>query len=87
MPWLFYRAAEGRSTPDVWNSRRAALYGALIGAAAAAFKLLAPWAEPHGIAVNVREIVGATLAFSLLCAFAAVLRNLIARRLIWHDGR
>jgi hypothetical protein len=58
------------------------VYGAVIGGAAAAFKLLAPWSEPHTPAVVVRELVGATLAFSLLCGLAAALRNFIARRLV-----
>jgi hypothetical protein len=68
-----------------WNSARAALLGAAIGAVAAAFKLFGPWAEAHEAAAIVREFVGAALAFALLCAAAAALRNLIARRLIWRD--
>jgi hypothetical protein len=68
-----------------WNSARAALFGAGIGAAAAAFKLFGPWAEVQDAAGAVREIVGAALAFALLCGAAAALRNLIARRLIWRD--
>jgi hypothetical protein len=65
-----------------WNSGRATLYGALIGAVAAAFKLLAPWSEAHSLAVIAEELVGAALAFALLCGIAAVLRNFIVRRLI-----
>jgi len=33
------------------------------------------------------EIAAAALAFAVLCAAAAALRNFIARRLIWHEGR
>ena len=33
------------------------------------------------------EIAGAVLGFALLCAGATALRNFIARRVIWHDGR
>jgi hypothetical protein len=33
------------------------------------------------------EIAGAALAFALLCAGAAALRNFIARRLIWWEMR
>jgi hypothetical protein len=86
MPLLFYRAAYSRSTPQVWNTARAAGYGALIGALAALVKALAPWSEAHSVAANARELIGAALAFALLCAVAAALRNFIARRLIWHDG-
>jgi hypothetical protein len=65
-----------------WNSGRATLYGALIGAVAAAFKLLAPWSEPHSVTVVTTELVGAALAFALLCGVAAALRNFIVRRLL-----
>jgi hypothetical protein len=54
-----------------WNTARATAYGAAIGLVAAAFKLLAPWGEPHSMAATARELVGAAL------------RNVIARRLIW----
>jgi hypothetical protein len=66
-----------------WNTARAMAYGAIIGAVAAAFKLLAPWSERHTLPVIVEELVGAALAFGLLCGLAAALRNFIARRLIW----
>jgi hypothetical protein len=33
------------------------------------------------------EIAGIALAFALLCAGAAALRNFIARRLIWPEMR
>jgi hypothetical protein len=68
---------------EPWNTTRATAYGAAIGLAAAAFKLLAPWGEPHSVSAMARELVGATLAFALLCGIAAALRNVIARRLIW----
>jgi hypothetical protein len=66
-----------------WNTGRAMVYGAVIGAVAALFKLFAPWSEPHMPAVIVKELIGAALAFALLCGLAAALRNFIARRLIW----
>lgn len=74
-------------TPErAWNVVHAALYGAVIGAAAAAFKTLGPF---HAGTVNpsdsVLEIGGAVLAFALFCAAAAALRNFLARHLIWHD--
>ncbi len=64
-----------------WNTARATAFGAAIGFAAAAFKLLAPWSEPHSAAAIAEELVGAALAFALLCGVAAALRNFIARRL------
>jgi len=64
-----------------WNTGRATACGAAIGAVAAAFKSLAPWGGPHAPAAIVREIVGAALAFALLCGLAAALRNFIVRRL------
>jgi hypothetical protein len=71
----------------LWHSGRAALYGAIVGVLAATFRLFGPWSEPHTAAANIGEIVGAALAFALLCAGAAALRNLIARRLLWREGR
>jgi hypothetical protein len=68
---------------EPWNAGRATAYGAAIGLVAAAFKLLAPWSEPHSMAAMARELIGAVLAFALLCGLAAALRNFIARRLIW----
>jgi hypothetical protein len=65
-----------------WNTGRAALYGAAVGAVAAVFKLLAPWGEPHSLAAAAREIMGASLAFALLCGLAAALRNFVVRRFV-----
>ena len=67
-----------------WNTARAVIYGAAIGFAAAAVKSFAPRSELHsgGLAV-IKEFVGATLAFALLCGIAAALRNFVARHLIW----
>jgi hypothetical protein len=67
---------------EPWNTARATAYGGLIGIVAAAFKLFAPWSEPHSMLTIARELVGAALAFALLCGIAAALRNFIARRLI-----
>ena len=68
---------------EPWNTGRATAYGAAIGSVAAAFKLFAPWGEPHALPAIATELVGAALAFALLCGIAAALRNLIVRRLIW----
>ncbi len=67
---LNIRRYASRGTPDApW------LYGAAIGVAAAAFKLFAPWSEPHAPGGIAEELVGAALAFALLCGIAAALRN------------
>jgi hypothetical protein len=65
-----------------WNTGRATAYGAAIGIVAAAFKVLAPWSEPRAAPAMAMELVGAALAFALLCGVAAALRNVIVRRLI-----
>jgi len=71
-----------------WNVAHAAVYGGVIGALAAAFKTLGQFRlDGEGLAGWLVEIGGAALAFALLCAGAAALRNFIARRLIWHDER
>ena len=67
---------------QLWNTGRATAYGAAIGAVAAAFKLLAPWSAPHAMLSITTELIGASLAFALLCGVAAALRNVIVRRLI-----
>jgi hypothetical protein len=87
MPLLFFRSDDGGAPQQPWHSARAAGYGALIGAAAAVFKIVAPWSEPHSAAANAREVIGAALAFALLCAIASALRNIVARRLTRHDGQ
>jgi hypothetical protein len=68
---------------EPWNTGRATAYGAVVGAVAAAFKLFAPWSEPHAMVAIAMELLGAALAFALLCGVAAALRNVIARRVIW----
>jgi hypothetical protein len=70
-----------------WNSARATLYGALIGGVAAAFKLMAPWGEPHSAAAIAEELTGAALAFALLCGMAAALRNFVIRRLVETESQ
>lgn len=62
-------------------------FGAVIGAVAAGFKLLAPWSRTYAIAETAREIVGAALAFALLCGIAAAARNFIVQRLIGPKAR
>ena len=61
---------------------RATGYGGLIGLTAAAFKSLAPWSAAQGSPAIAKELLGATLAFALLCGVAAALRNFVVRRLL-----
>jgi len=75
LPSLF---AAGRSA-QAWSLTRAAAYGAGIGALAALFKTIGP--HGAGVLASLREIAAAGLAFALLCAGAAGLRNFIAQRL------
>jgi hypothetical protein len=64
-----------------WNTMRATAYGGAIGLVAALVKSFAPWSDkPSGPAIA-KELIGATLAFALLCGLAAALRNFIQRRL------
>lgn len=68
-----------------WSVARAAAYGAGIGSLAALFKTFGPLRTAGSAAVHSAEILGAALAFALLCAGAALLRNFIARRFIWPE--
>jgi hypothetical protein len=64
-----------------WSVPRAALYGAGIGLAAALIKIFGPFHAADRARPVVLEIGVVVLAFGLLCAGAALLRNLLARRL------
>jgi len=64
-----------------WNTTRATAYGAVIGLGAALIKSLAPWSSAQPGAAIVKELIGASLAFALLCGLAAALRNVVQRRL------
>jgi hypothetical protein len=86
LPSLYHSSENDRA----WSVVRAAACGAGIGALAALFKTLGPLRATNAatsFAHGAAEIVGAAVVFALLCAAAAALRNLVARRLVWHDGR
>jgi len=83
LPSLFI----SRKDAQAWSIPRAGAYGAGIGALAALFKVLEPLHERASVVAGLAEIAGAALAFALLCAGAAALRNAIARRLIWPEMR
>ena len=76
LPSLFASGENART----WSVSRAAIYGAAVGAAAALFKILGPLHASASAAARVFDIAGAALAFALLCAAAALVRNLIVRR-------
>ena len=73
----------GDSSPPTqpWNTARATAYGAAIGLAAALIKSLAPWSGVQSGAAIAKELIGASLAFALLCGLVAALRNVVQRRL------
>jgi len=86
LPSLYQSSDDARP----WNVARAAACGAVIGLLAAVFKTLGPLGTASGAASLIDRAVhvaGATVAFALLCAGAAALRNFIARRLVWHEGQ
>ena len=70
---------------SAWNVGRAAAFGAGIGALAAVFRIFGPLHRIAPSAANALEIAAAAFGFAILCAGAAALRNLVARRLIWPD--
>jgi len=83
LPSLF--ASEEKA--QAWNVSRAAGCGAAVGALAAAFKIFGPL-HTGGFGVPpIWDIVAAVFGFALLCAGAALLRNAVARRLIWPNLR
>ena len=70
-----------------WNTIRATAYGGAIGLIAALIKSFAPWSDAQSGSAIAKELVGATLAFALLCGLAAALRNFILRRLTRSESR
>jgi hypothetical protein len=83
----FYRAGDSFRP---WRVTHAAACGACLGAFAALFKTMAPASVAGGLSgrpAGFAEVAAVALAFALLCAAAAMLRNFLARRLVWHDGR
>jgi hypothetical protein len=77
LPSLFRSDEEARP----WSVPRAALYGAGIGLLAALIKTLGPFHAAEPALPLALEICIATAAFALLCAGAALLRNLMAQQL------
>jgi hypothetical protein len=65
-----------------WSLARAAAYGAGIAALVKIFALR----QGGAAAAQLWEVAEAAVAFALLCAGAAALRNFLARRLIWPQG-
>jgi hypothetical protein len=63
-----------------WNTVRATACGGVVGLVAALIKSFAPWSDVQSGAAIAKEVIGATLAFALLCGLAAALRNFILRR-------
>jgi hypothetical protein len=83
----FYRSGDGFRP---WRISHAALCGAGLGALAALFKTMAPLGLSGGLVgrnAAIGEIAVVAACFALLCAAAAILRNFVARRLIWNESR
>jgi hypothetical protein len=82
----FYRSHDSARP---WNLGYAALCGGGLGAVAGLLKTFNPFrpAPAEDLTDHLLDIAIAALGFALLCAAAAVLRNFIAARLIWHDDR
>jgi hypothetical protein len=83
LPSLFASGDGARA----WKVARAAAYGAGLGAVAAIFSTLGPLHDAGSASERVLQIAGAAVAFALLGAGAAVLRNFTARRFIWPKLR
>lgn len=71
---------------QAWRVSRAAGYGAAVGVLAALFKIFGPL-RTGGFGATPMWDIAAAFGFALLCAGAALLRNALARRLIWPDLR
>lgn len=82
----FYRSDD---PTRAWNVANAAAFGACLGVLAALLKTFNPFAAgaQRSLAAHLLEIALAAIAFALLCAAAATLRNFLARRVVWHDKR
>jgi hypothetical protein len=72
----------GNENAQDWRVMRAAAYGAGIGVAAALFKMLGPTGERIWSPARFLEVAAAALAFALLCAAAALLRNVLTRHFV-----
>jgi hypothetical protein len=83
LPSLF--ASEEKA--QAWRVSRAAAYGAAVGVLAALFKIFGPLRTGGFEATPIWDIAAAVFGFALLCAGAALLRNALARRLIWPNLR
>jgi hypothetical protein len=83
----FYRSGDDFRP---WRISHAAACGAGIGALAALFKTMAPIGLTGGLlgrSAAMAEIAVVAACFALLCAAAAMLRNFVARRLVWNASR
>lgn len=83
----FYRSGDSFRP---WRVPYAAACGAALGALAALFKTMAPIGLSGGLLGRteaIEEIAAVAACFALLCAAAAMLRNFVARRLIWNESR
>jgi hypothetical protein len=83
MPLPSFHVSAGQPRP--WSVARAAAYGAGIGALAALFKTIGPLHAAAPAFARALEVAAVMAVFAALCAAAAFLRNVVARRFIWPD--
>ena len=83
LPSLFASGDSDRA----WNVSRAAALGAAVGFVAATFRTFGSLRDVGSTFSRIVEIGGVTLAFAVLCAGAALLRNVIARWLISPEAK
>ncbi len=72
----------GNDGAQDWRLTRAAAYGAGIGFAAALFRMLGPFGERISLPARFLDLAEAALAFALLCAGAAFVRNMLTRHFV-----
>lgn len=73
-----------------WRVTHAAAFGAGLGALAALVKMLAPFGIAGGLSGRPGGVLGVAavaFGFAVLCAAVALLRNFLARRLVWDESR
>ena len=83
LPSLFASGDNDRA----WYVSRAAALGAAVGFVASSFRTFGPLRDADSTFSRIVEIAGVTLVFALLCAGVALVRNIIARRLIWPETK
>ncbi len=85
MPLPSFHVSAGQARP--WSIARAAGYGAGLGALAALVKTIGQLHPAASVSARALEVAAVAAIFAALCAAAAYLRNVVARRFIWPELR